>query len=433
MQEPTIILGGGLAGLSAAYHSQKLKLPYLLFEKEARPGGLVRSENVKGYTFDYTGHLLHLAQPRTQRLVLKELGLKKAFAPVKRDSWVYSQGVYTRAPYQANAFGLPPHIIKENVDGFLQAWAEDKAAKPGEMLSGWALRNLGAGIYKNFFKPYNTKLWGISPEKMTTEWMGRFVPRPDLKRVLQGALEDQGEALGYNANFIYPRKGGIETLVKGFIAKVACRCSAPAVKIRLKDRIVEFSDGGKVSFDKLITSLPLSKLIQLIDKKPAAVAAAAKKLRASSVYNINLGFKRNISDKQWIYVPEESLPFYRVGFYHNFSKDLVPKGGSSVYVEVSTSKDRPVNKKAIQGQVLKGLRSMGLLKTGEKPAASWVAEIKDAYVQYDVHREKAVETILTWLNKQNIHSVGRWGRWEYSSMEDAIWQGAQAAGWKEKA
>ena len=49
-----IILGAGLAGLSAAHH---LKKDYQIFEKEVSPGGLCRSRHIDGYIFDYDGHL----------------------------------------------------------------------------------------------------------------------------------------------------------------------------------------------------------------------------------------------------------------------------------------------------------------------------------------------------------------------------------------
>ena len=48
----TIVIGAGFAGLSAAH---RLKKDYLVLEKEARPGGLCRSETAGGFTFDYTG------------------------------------------------------------------------------------------------------------------------------------------------------------------------------------------------------------------------------------------------------------------------------------------------------------------------------------------------------------------------------------------
>ena len=53
-----LILGGGLAGMSTAYHLGDT--PHLVLEAQATPGGLCRSRDVNGFTFDYTGHLLHL-------------------------------------------------------------------------------------------------------------------------------------------------------------------------------------------------------------------------------------------------------------------------------------------------------------------------------------------------------------------------------------
>jgi selenocysteine lyase/cysteine desulfurase len=54
----TVVLGGGLAGLSALWHLQQLAhTDSHLFEKESRVGGLTRSEQLNGFTFHYTGHL----------------------------------------------------------------------------------------------------------------------------------------------------------------------------------------------------------------------------------------------------------------------------------------------------------------------------------------------------------------------------------------
>ena len=79
MAEPVVILGAGLAGLSAAYHAKKRGMPHLLFEREGRVGGLVRSERVNGFTFDYTGHLLHMKEERTKQLAEKNADKKRFF------------------------------------------------------------------------------------------------------------------------------------------------------------------------------------------------------------------------------------------------------------------------------------------------------------------------------------------------------------------
>ena len=56
-----IIIGAGLTGLSTAYHLEKQGFTdFQIFEKENVPGGLLRSFKSNGFTFDFTGHLLHI-------------------------------------------------------------------------------------------------------------------------------------------------------------------------------------------------------------------------------------------------------------------------------------------------------------------------------------------------------------------------------------
>jgi protoporphyrinogen oxidase len=428
MKPPIVILGAGLAGLSAAYHAKKRGLPHLLFEREARVGGLVRSERVNGFTFDYTGHLLHMKQERTKKLVLQTLGLKKDFVMVERNSWVYSHGRYTRAPFQANLYGLPDAVIAECLEGILRAQALPPARPGGiEMFEDWNLRAFGRGIYRHFMEPYNTKLWGIHPSQMTVEFMGRFVPKPSLSQVFDGALHDLGKPMGYNAAFIYPRQGGIEILSRALGRQVAARLGHIAVQVDLKNREVTFANGLRQTYHRLISSLPLTRLVAILKDKPARIERAAGKLRASSVLNVNFGIGgRNVSDKHWIYVPEKSLPFYRVGFYHNFSALLAPRGGSSVYAEISYSRERPLDKKKAPRQVREGLLQMGILRRSDRIAAEWVADIPAAYVVYDSHRSENVGIIQDFLRENHVTSTGRWGNWEYAAMEDAIWQGHDA-------
>ena len=62
-----VIVGAGLAGLSTAYHLPHAS--YRLYEREREVGGLCRSYRKDGFTFDYTGHLLHFRQPDIKALV----------------------------------------------------------------------------------------------------------------------------------------------------------------------------------------------------------------------------------------------------------------------------------------------------------------------------------------------------------------------------
>ena len=74
-----VILGAGLAGLSAAFHIEREKnklknVDYEIFEKEMKAGGLCRTEVINGFSFDNSGHLLHLKNEYTRTLIERLLG-----------------------------------------------------------------------------------------------------------------------------------------------------------------------------------------------------------------------------------------------------------------------------------------------------------------------------------------------------------------------
>lgn len=437
-RKPVVVLGAGLCGLAAARELRRLGVPHLVFERAARVGGLCKSETVGGFTFDYTGHLLHLARPESRDLILGELGLEGAFNLIQRRSFIWSHRVYTRYPFQANTYGLPAPVVLECVEGFVNARLAEAKRPPArkasagrsahETFESWITRTFGEGIAKHFMRPYNTKLWGVPPSAMTTEWMGRFIPTPGLRDVLAGALADRGEAVGYNASFLYPKRGGIETLVRAFARGVEARCGVAAVAVDLKRREVALSDGGRVEASGVISTLPLTGLLRMIPGLPAGVRRAGSRLRASSVLNVNFGVAgRDISDRHWVYVPEEKYPFYRAGFCHNFARANAPKGCSSLYAEMSHSPERPLDKRKAPERVRRGLIDMGVLRAADRIAATWVADIPEAYVVHDSHRAASLKTVQGHLRENRVISTGRWGAWEYGSMEDAIWQGIGAA------
>jgi len=73
---------------------------------------------------------------------------------------------------------------------------------------------LGLEFCKHFFLPYNTKLLFFNIKKITPSWIGRFVPQTDIESILKGALfKNEEKDVGYNSQFYYPKKGGIQFLI----------------------------------------------------------------------------------------------------------------------------------------------------------------------------------------------------------------------------
>jgi protoporphyrinogen oxidase len=418
-----VILGAGIAGLSAAFHLKGKE--YEIFEREEEVGGLCRSVTNDGFTFDYTGHLLNVSQPYTQKL-LNDL-LPNLLIRHQRNSAIYVHGTYVPFPFQANLWALPKEITRECLIEFIRASCRE--AKGGDDFLSWIYQSFGPGIAKHFMVPYNKKLWKIPLDEISLEWVERFVPCPALKEVVDGALGVNLKGFGYNQEFFYPRQGGIGVLPQTFLTKVnGVHHGKEAQSIDIEKKVIQFQDGSETTYSTLISSLPLNELLQRLGPLPEEIKDAEARLRYVSVLNLNLGVGREgISDYHWVYYPDPAYPFYRVGFLSNFSPQLAPKGTSSIYVEISYLPSQPPLVDHVREEILSSLIACGVLREDDEILTEKILMIKHAYVIYDRFRQQHLSHIIQFLCSRDIYPLGRYGVWEYSTMEEAILQGKEVA------
>jgi protoporphyrinogen oxidase len=422
----TVIIGAGLAGLSAGYHAQQKNLDYQLYEAEARVGGSCRTVERGGFYFDFSGHLLHLKDPYFQGLV-REL-LVDNLEVIDRNAVIYSHGVYTRYPFQANLFGLPSRVIKECLLEFVKAYHgnEDLPSTSYRTFRDWIVAKLGEGIGRHFMFPYNEKLWTVPTEEMTCDWQSEYVPKPNLEDVFNGAFEDQSKGFGYNASFCYPKTGGIQALCDALASRVDnIQLNQSVSSIDPVTRTVRFGTGQSVSYDKLVSTMPLKRLMEkLACPLPAEVQLAAARLRHKSVLVVNLGVRGvGLTDKHWIYLPERKFAAYRVGAYSNFSAALAPAGTTSYYVEIGYQQGWQVDKGVLVAKAVSQMLEIGLIRSLDDILVQDVVDLECAYVIYDEHHKQSRKTIMEYLAGRGIASIGRYGNWEYSGMEEALQQG----------
>jgi protoporphyrinogen oxidase len=424
-----LVLGGGLAGLSTAYHLRGSGRSVLLAEKEARLGGTASSSTRRGFVFDQTGHLLHTHSAYGRWLVGSLL--RGNLGTIARSAWIRLQGRYTRYPFQANTYGLPAATVADCLAGFLETVYRPQRELRAADFAQWSLRRFGPGICRHFMFPYNRKLWGLPLSRLSTEWQGRFVPAPAPAEVLAGALLDQTKAFGYNATFLYPRRGGSQALVDALAARLApgtARTEAAATSVDLAGKTARLRGLGRVRFSRLVNTAPLPEFLDLSGPWPGAVRAARRCLRHASVWCLNLGLDRpDRTGRHWIYFPEARYPFYRVGVYSNFAAANAPLGTSSYYVEVSRPGGERVDRQALERRVLAGLRDCGLLQRGDRILAKEWAPIPYGYVLYDFRRGPALAAIFQELGRRGVESIGRYGAWKYSFMEEALLDGKACA------
>ena len=423
-----VIIGAGLAGLSTAFHLKGL--PYRMFEKEKEAGGLCRSYQKDGFTFDFTGHLLHFRQPEIKALV--EGLLPGRLEKHARRSFIYSHKTYTEYPFQVNTHGLPPEVVRECLLGFIATLTNPtgSTSPPGDRsFKDWILDGLGEGIAKHFMIPFNEKLWQVSLDELTSDWVSWLVPKPELKDVVSGALGIKDKAFGYNPTFLYPDRGGIGVLPRAFLPGVQpISYDSEVVEVETGRRRVTFLDGRVEQYEELVSTMPVPELVRRCTDLPSAIREAAQGLRCASVYNVNLGLAReHVSDKHWIYFPESEYPFYRAGFPMNFSSHVCPKGCSSLYVEISHQPTDVSSPSEIIAQVSRGMERAGIFRPDDDLVVADVRDIRYAYVIFDRHRARVLPDLLAELERRSIYSIGRYGRWEHTSMEDALAQGKQLA------
>jgi protoporphyrinogen oxidase len=419
---PILVLGAGLTGLSAALELERAGMPYRLIEKLSSPGGHAVTILDDGYRFDRTGHLLHV---RDAALRAELLGwLDGDCREIERRSAIWSNGVYTRYPFQANTFGLPPAVANECVLGFVQAHFAEQRSAP-KNFEEFCLAHFGAGITRHFMLPYNSRLWGVPPSEITSAWCERFVPLPKLEDVIAGAVGLNDRELGYNQRFLYPRLG-IGELPGALARRVSgLELARTPRRIDLTSRMLELDD-ERVPFDVLLSSVPLPVLLGLLEPLPAPVRSAAAKLRSTHLYYLDVALARPPrKDLHWVYVPEAKYPFYRVGCYSHFSPELAPPGTGSLYVELAERREPELSR--VLPEVLRGLGEMGWIDGPSDVRFARVRRIDFAYVIFDHAYYEALAVIQPFLEAARILSTGRYGGWNYSSMEDALTMGRAGA------
>jgi UDP-galactopyranose mutase len=98
-----------------------------------------------------------------------------------------------------------------------------------------------------------------------------------------------------------------------------------------------------------------------------------------------------------------------------------------LYAEVAYSQNKPIDKRKIEQQIIQDLIKANIITRSDQIKTLDYVDIKYGYVIYDSSYSQIMPRILSFLKRHNIFSIGRYGRWQYMSMEDAILDGMKTA------
>ena len=416
------ILGAGLAGLSAA---RNLRGDHVILEKDTRVGGLCKSVSIEGFIFDYAPHILFTKDDHI-RALFEDL-LEGNILKHTREAFIYLQGAFARYPFEVNLNNLPKDVIKECIDGVL-----NRKAIEATNFEEWIYSTFGDGIAKHYMLPYNRKIWKYDLSKMNIDWISGRVPSPSVEEMKEGAAGTLKRDYGSNAEFMYPEHGGIGALAKQLSKGLNVSTGSDVVEIRPSGTDVEVryereGETREISAEKVLSSIPLPDLVDILHDPPEEVVKAAGALVYNSLVCVNIGVRTpEIIDKHWLYFPEDDLIFNRISFPMNFSEHTTPGDASSLLVEV-THRENSVELKNIRDRVLDDLIKTGILEEEDEIVVCDTSAFKYAYVIYDLDHAKNVGIIHDYLESVNLVPIGRFGEWEYFNMDKALLSGANAA------
>ena len=112
------------------------------------------------------------------------------------------------------------------------------------------------------------------------------------------------------------------------------RYGKQVASIDVRGRSLEFADGQRVVFERLISTLPLNTMLDL-----CALSAGVAADPHTSVLVLNIGARKGARcpGDHWIYSVDTKNRFHRIGFYHNVDASFLPsedrQGLASLYVE----------------------------------------------------------------------------------------------------
>jgi len=419
-----VIIGAGLAGLSAAYNIDN---NYMVLEREKEVGGLCRSLSIRGYTFDLAPHIFFTSNKYVKDL-LEQL-LNGDLIQQKRRAFIYLNGIYVEYPFEVNMQGLPKVIIDECIEGVRHR----PNIKPTNFMD-WIRVTMGDGIAKHYMVPYNEKVWKYPLNNMAFDWVEGRIPAPSIEEIVKGARNKIEKEYGPNAYFSYPRDGGIGAIPKALASRVKnIQFNSNVYEIRCGDKCNEVlytrkGEPRRLEANRILSSAPIPELIKMIKSAPEEIIKASEALIFNSLICINIGVNReSISNKHWLYFPEKKYLFNRISFPMNFSPETAPRGRSNILVEV-TYRGEKQNLVDTKEKVKLGLIDAGILKERDNLEVFEALDFKYAYVVYDLQHRRNINLIRSYLQSLGISSMGRFGEWEYLNMDKTILSGKKAVG-----
>lgn len=430
-----IILGGGIAGLTAGFELLKRNVEVVILEKNLQAGGLARTMEVDGFRFDLGGHRFH--SNNTQVVAWLKALLGEDLLQVARASRIFIGGKFVDYPIQMpGALRIFPAAQALHMGvSYLQAAL---TTAPGDDVSfeDWVVRRFGEKVYDAFFRPYTEKVWGIPCDQISAEWAVTRIGIPSLWQALKRSI------IPYKAppataisQFYYPRFGfgTISDRIASLILDEGGQIYTDTELLQIIPDGKQFhiqaqTDGRPITFtaDHVVSTLPLPSLLKAIPERFGSHAIlAANPLDYRSLICVFLTIRKpQISPDHWTYFPGREFVFGRTHEPKNWSPAMVPDPKmTSLCAEIFTGRGDLLwhqTDDTLVAKTLTDLEKIGWVDPALVEKTK-VVRSRYAYPIFDLGYAGKLARVTAFLRQwDRLHLVGRTGSFKYMNSDGVI-------------
>jgi protoporphyrinogen oxidase len=431
--KPTVILGGGPAGLTAGYLLSKKGLPVVVLEAEDQVGGIAKTAVRDGYRFDLGGHRFFTKAKEVDALwheIMREEFLKRP-----RMSRIYWNKKFLDYPLQ----GMD--VIKklgpvELTRAFLSyLWAQVKPKGTEDTFEQWVSNRFGKRLFNLFFKSYTEKVWGVPTSEIRAEWAAQRIKGLSFFSAAKAAFfGNRGDKIkSLISEFNYPRYGPgqmWETMTDD-IERLGGQVLLNKRVVKLEfdgDRCarVHTAEGDVYEPSAVVSSLPLRNTVGMAEPHPRPeVRAAAKGVRYRDFLTVALVLDgEDLFPDNWIYIHEPGVKVGRIQNFRSWSPWMVPDPSKAcVGLEYFCFQGDELWEMDDDKLVELGMRELEQLGLARRDQLEFgfVERVPKAYPMYDAEYAERVSTIRSWLDGlDNFIQVGRNGLHRYNNSDHSM-------------
>lgn len=412
-----VILGAGIAGLGASYALHRKGKKSVIFEKEETYGGLCGNFSIDGFRFDRFVHFTFSKDEQVNAIF--NASSPEIYRHIPEAYNVY-KGIWVKHPAQNNLYPLSQEEKYLIIKDFISRKSADDT--PVNNYEDWLRLQFGDYFAEHFPMVYTRKYWMKEARELRTEWVGQRVYQPSVDEVIAGSETADTPITYYAKEMRYPKSGGYKQFLKVMADVADIQYGKEVITIDTDTKTVTFSDGSSVNYNRLISSLPLPELVEMVRKIPDAVNAAANQLECTCGYHVSIALRtKNIPPYLWWYIYDEDILSARVHSPSIKSPDNAPVGCSSLQMEVYC-KQGDYTEKEIKERTVGKLISLGFIKE-EDILFVHLGYEKYANVIFTEPIYEARKVVRDYFSSIGIETIGRFGEWDYLWSDQSLLSG----------